>query len=131
VPPLNPGNLMIEMNNNSILLTWDAVTHTIFNTPIEPDYYFIYNSDNPYGNYLLLGVTPELSYTHSLVGIGARRMFYKVSAVKFYRNDLSDFELDVWINKNLSTGLAESEVSRILRDFINPYHKADSMSPHF
>lgn len=111
VPPLEPDNLEVQMDGNSVVLCWSPVTQTVFNTPIEPDYYFVYQSTDPYGQYFLLGVTPNLTYTHALVGIGAQRMFYKITAYKYYGRGAFDIS-----SLGLEPGMPEEEVWRRLQE---------------
>jgi PKD repeat protein len=87
VPPAPPGNVSIVMNCYDAVISWDAVTQTIFGTPIEPDYYLIFyngSSDPENGLYYYLWDTPGLQFTHHLVGLHAQHMFYHVIAYKYY-----------------------------------------------
>lgn len=116
VPPKPPVNLQITIVGNDAVIIWDAVTQTIFDTPISPDYYFIYNANKPEGEFVLNGLTPNLSYTHPYIALGAQRMFYKVSAVKFYRDDLSPAELDSYLKKNITPGMTEADLRAFLHE---------------
>ncbi|MDP2401310.1 MAG: hypothetical protein Q8M66_04965, partial [Actinomycetota bacterium] len=112
VPPNPPANLLVSMNNGTATITWDAVTETIYGTPIQPDYYLVFynGSDDPDGVFYYHGATAQLEYTHYLVGLHAPHMFYHVVAYKFYgRNgvDLAAYGLE--------SGMIESDVFGILR----------------
>ncbi len=117
VPPKPPVNVQIAIVGTDAVISWDAVTQTIFDTPISPDYYFIYNAFEPEGEFVLNGLTPYLSYTHPYIALGAQRMFYKITAVKFYRNDLSFSELDSYLRKKITPGMTEADVRTFLTEF--------------
>ncbi|MEN6445088.1 MAG: SBBP repeat-containing protein [Candidatus Cloacimonas sp.] len=112
VPPKPPDNLVCVMDGYNAVLTWDAVTETIFDTPIVPDYYLVFynGSANPDGEFYFHGATPDLTYTHSLVGLHAPYMFYRVVAYKFYGREIVDLR-----NLGLSRGMTETEVRNILQ----------------
>lgn len=114
VPPLPPVIEQISILGYDVVIGWSAVTETIFNTPISPDYYFIYHSYDPCNSYTLMALTPNLSYTHPNIALGARRMFYKVTAVKFFRNYLTPSELDSYLKNNITPGMAEADVRAFL-----------------
>ncbi len=109
VPPQEPSSLDITLDGSDVILTWPAVTESIFDTPLTPDYYFVYQSSDPFGTYYLLGVTPGLTYTHALVGIGAQRMFYKVSAYLY--TGRGSCYLD---NVGIEPGMSEVEIRNAL-----------------
>ncbi|MEN6445086.1 MAG: SBBP repeat-containing protein [Candidatus Cloacimonas sp.] len=112
VPPKPPNNLVCVIDGYDAVLTWDAVTETIFDTPIVPDYYLVFynGSANPDGEFYFLGATPDLTYTHSLVGLHTTYMFYRVVAYKFYGRGKIDL-----INLGLTRGMTETEVRNILQ----------------
>ncbi len=114
--PRAPDNVSIAMNGNDAVITWSVVAQTIHDTPVTPDYYFVYNADDPYGAFTLLGLSSSLSYTHSYVGLGARCKFYRISAVKFYRDDLAEGDLDTWLKRNLVPGMSDDAVRKAIRD---------------
>jgi len=116
VPPIPPVIEQISIVGFDVVIGWSAVTETIFNTPISPDYYFIYHSYDPYNSYTLMALTQNLSYTHPNIALGARRMFYKVTAVKFYRNDLTPLELDSYIKRFVTSGMSEADVRAFLNE---------------
>ena len=110
VIPKSPEGLQTAMVAYNMHLTWNAVTQTIYNTPIEPDGYlvFINGSSNPIAEYHYLGFTTGLSYTHYQVGRYAKHMFYRVRAVKHYDFLRSSIQ-------SLVPGLPEAEVMKLLR----------------
>ena len=112
VPPKPPNNLVCVMDGYNAVLTWDAVTETIFDTPIVPDYYLVFfnGSANPEGEFYFHGATPDLTYTHSLVGLHSPYMFYRIVAYKFYGRGKVSIE-----DLGLSRGMTETEVRNILQ----------------
>jgi len=112
VPPKPPNNLVCVMDGYNAVLTWDAVTETIFDTPIVPDYYLVFynGSANPDGEFYFHGATPDLTYTHSLVGLHSPYMFYRIVAYKFYGREKVSIE-----DLGLSRGMTETEVRNILQ----------------
>ncbi|MCD4817774.1 MAG: hypothetical protein K8S23_03680 [Candidatus Cloacimonetes bacterium] len=73
VPPKPPANVAINTSNGiDAVLTWDAVTQTINNTPITPDGYIILYNEVPAEEenedfYYFLGATSNLTLTHHRV----------------------------------------------------------------
>ena len=114
VLPQSPQSPTITVDGDNINLSWDAVTLNMHDQPITPDYYFVYISDDPYEGFVLTALTPDLSYTHPLITIGAERTFYRISAVKFYRDDLAPNELDALLRSVLRIGMGETEVRAAL-----------------
>ncbi len=111
VPPKPPTGLETAMMGCDMHISWDAVTETIFDTPITPDGYLVFyngTSDPASEYYFFLGFTPGLSYTHNYVGRYAEFMFYRVRAVKHYGPRGGDLDL-------LVPGMTEAEVLRVLR----------------
>jgi PKD repeat protein len=111
VPPAPPGNVNIVMNGYDAVISWDAVTQTIYGTPITPDGYLVFyngSSDPETGLYYYLAVTDNLSYTHVRVAEFAEHMFYHVIAYKYYGRGEPDLTA-------LETGMREEEVLRLLR----------------
>lgn len=117
VLPKAPQNLDIAINGNDTHLSWDPVTQNLHDQEIVADYYFVYISSDPLGIYTLMTITPNLNYNHSYIGLGAERMFYKVTAVKFYRGDLSPLSLDSYLRTRITPGMPESAVRAILDEF--------------
>lgn len=114
VPPKPPANVQITIVGDDTVISWDAVTQTIFDTPISPEYYFVYGANNPTGEFVLNGLTQNLSYTHPYITLGAQRMFYKVTAVKLYRNDLPYSDLESYLINKIPTGITEPNVRSFL-----------------
>lgn len=113
VPPKPPSGVTISMQGNNANISWNAVTETIQNSPIVPDYYLVFNSGSADidGQYYFHGATPNLSYTHYLVGLHAQNMFYRVIVYKqnsVVRRDFSSLGIE--------SGMSETEVLRILRE---------------
>jgi PKD repeat protein len=111
VPPAPPGNVNIVMNGYDAVISWDAVTQTIFGTPITPDYYLVFYNGlpDPEGPYYYHGLSNTLQYTHHQVGLHADHMFYHVIAYKYYGREFWDPE-----SLGLIPGLPEQEILRIL-----------------
>ncbi len=110
VPPLAPDNISIQMANGNAVLSWEAVTQTIYGTPVNPDFYLVFHngSSDPYnGAYYYLGRSNTLSITHEGVGLYARHMFYRVVAYNQSGNrNLQEFTLE--------KGMSQEEVFRVL-----------------
>lgn len=111
VPPKPPANLTCIPDGNNIVLSWEAVSETIFDIPFTPDYYLVFynGSNDPAGEFYYHGATPGLSYTHYLVGLHAQHMFYRVIAYKNYARSGS-------LDPRIHTGIPEAEVWRILSE---------------
>ncbi|PKN71433.1 MAG: hypothetical protein CVU50_10185, partial [Candidatus Cloacimonetes bacterium HGW-Cloacimonetes-3] len=109
VPPKPPDNVHIVMNGTNAVLSWDAVALTIFDTPIAPDYYFVFNSSSPHGEFAFNGATSGLQYTQFMVGAFQPMMFYKVIAYKYYGRGVFDFG-----TLGLVQGMPEAEVLKLL-----------------
>ncbi len=86
VLPEAPQQVSITMVGNSAQLNWEAVTQNLHGYPMTPDYYFVYISSNPMSGYVLSSVSTTNSAQHPFVAIGADKMFYRITAVKFYRD---------------------------------------------
>jgi hypothetical protein len=110
VEPLPPSNLIVTNCGNDIMLSWDAVTESIFGTPMNPDYYLIYTCENPYGGYAYHGATDVLQYQLPLVGLFNQYMFFRVKAFMFDNRDNMTFD-----ELGLKCGQSEDEVSRALK----------------
>ena len=111
--PMAPTNVTNHMNGNDIIITWDDVTQTVADTPIVPDFYFIYfnGSSDPQGLFYFLGRSFNTQFTHYDVTLGAEYMFYRVRAIK-----LNSRNVDLgWIDRFISAGMTEEEVSAILK----------------
>lgn len=119
VPLAVPQNVLVTMNGYDAVISWDAVTQNLHGQPVTPDFYVVLYSEWPYDQadhfYYYLTSTTGLSALHYNVGLFSQYMFYKVKAVKFYRDGLSPAELDAWMEANLRPGMSEAELSQLLR----------------
>jgi len=90
VPPAAPANLSVDISNAvNAVITWDAVTQTIYGTPIIPDGYIVLYNESPYEQdehfyYFLWNVTSGTSFTHPWVASFRDQMYYRVVAYKDY-----------------------------------------------
>jgi len=88
VPPKPPENVVVVINGDDAVITWNAVTETIFDTPIVPDGYIILYNETAYEDeqfyYYLDYTTTALTYAHNGVTLFRNQMFYKVIAFKDY-----------------------------------------------
>lgn len=107
VPPKAPLNVNVTMDGDHAVITWDAVTQNTHDQPLTPDYYFIFNSSDPYGVFGYHGSASGLQYIHPMVGAFQPRMFYRVVAYKYYRRGAGDLTA-------LKPGMSEAEVWRVL-----------------
>ncbi len=110
--PQAPNNVTSHINGFDYIITWDDVTQTVANTPIMPDFYFIYfnGSADPLGLFYFLGRSLNTQFTHSDVVWGAEHMFYRVKAIKRTRRN-ADMN---WIDEHIKPGMTEEEISEIL-----------------
>jgi hypothetical protein len=82
--PQRPDNLDIELINNDVLLTWDAVTEDTLGNPVTVDHYRIfYSISNPAedGFILLAALVEETAYLHQQAAEISDRAFYRIVAV--------------------------------------------------
>ncbi|MDD4224319.1 MAG: PKD domain-containing protein [Candidatus Cloacimonetes bacterium] len=119
VLPQAPQSPTITVVGNNVHLSWEAVTLNMHDQPITPDYYFVYISDDPYEGFVLTALTPDLSYAHPLITIGAERMFYRITAVKFYRKETDPAEDDRIVRDTFMPEMSEREVREALQGLIN------------
>lgn len=82
VVPRSPANLQITYSGSNILLSWDAVYEYTNGQPLTPDYYLIYNADDPFGSYSLLGLSAAANYSHTGATSACEKKFYRVTAIK-------------------------------------------------
>lgn len=88
VPPAEVQNLEVEIVGWDAVLGWDAVTANILGDPLVPDRYVVlFNEDTDDEHFWYLASTIEPDYTHYEVARFAPNMFYRVKAVKFYREE--------------------------------------------
>jgi len=81
-----PQNIIIEKSDNNIILKWDIVPYA--------DYYIIYKSPEPYGDFEFLDYNignGNTNYTHSGIVIEKNTMFYFVIGFDGTLNELLKF----------------------------------------
>jgi PKD repeat protein len=91
VPPSTPQGLVIEVVDNDILLSWQPVTTTIYGSPIVPDGYIVLGANDPYAgldSFVFLGFVTGPGFTHPFVAQHRPMLFYRIVAVKDYREEL-------------------------------------------
>lgn len=93
VPPQEPQGVSIVIDGYDALISWEAVTQNIYNTPISVPYYFIYGSvvpDPDPTQQVFLGYSAGTTFRHLGVGLpgsnvnSPREFFYTVTAVVWY-----------------------------------------------
>jgi hypothetical protein len=93
VPPAAPDSVVVDTSNNiDAVLSWPAVTSTIYDTPITPDGYIVLYNETPYEDdqfYYYHGETTGTTYTHHNVVRRRDQMFYKIVAFKDYDGRIS------------------------------------------
>jgi len=113
VPPAAPDSVVVDTTNNiDAILTWPAVTSTIYDTPIEPDGYIVLYNETPYEDdqfYYYHGETTGTTYTHHNVVRRRDQMFYKIVAFKDYDGRIS----------NVLSRLREGDNPRLWKDILN------------
>ncbi len=109
VPPKEPDNLQINMSNNNAQLSWEAVTQSILETPLIPDYYFVYfnGSSVETGPFYFLGLSHTTTYQHENVSLGSEYMFYRIKAIKLYSRSMDVLE-------QIKPCMTEEKVDKIL-----------------
>lgn len=109
--PMAPANVNSVMNGFDAIITWDEVTQSVANTPIVPDFYFIYfnGSPDPQGMYYFLGRSLGTQFTHYDVGWGAEHMFYRVKAIKLVSRN------QTLLDRLIIPGMTEDEITAILK----------------
>jgi hypothetical protein len=67
-----PTNVNNQMSGYDAIITWDEVTQSVADTPIVPDFYFIYfnGSPDPQGLFYFLGRSIDTQFTHYDVACG-------------------------------------------------------------
>jgi len=89
VAPAMVQNVNVEIQDQDALITWDPVTESESGTPLVPDRYIVLYNETPYEQdqfYYYLASTTGTSFTHQEVALFRTQMFYRVVAVKFYRD---------------------------------------------
>jgi len=90
VPPAAPDNVSVDISNSvHAVINWDAVSQTIYGTPITPDGYIVLYNESPYEYdehfyYFLWNVTSGTTFTHPWVAQFRPQMYYRVVAYKDY-----------------------------------------------
>jgi hypothetical protein len=87
-------NVVVEISGDNALISWDPVTTSVEGSPLIPDRYIVLYNETPYEDshyYYFLASTVDNSFTHHEVALFRDQMFYRVVAVKFYREDSRDW----------------------------------------
>ncbi len=89
VPPKPPTDVDVDISNGiDALLSWEAVTQTIYDTPIVPDGYVILYNETPYedddNKYYFLGYSTSPNYTHYYVAENRDEFYYSVKTKKIF-----------------------------------------------
>ncbi|MBP7310348.1 MAG: PKD domain-containing protein, partial [Candidatus Cloacimonetes bacterium] len=83
--PVPVQNLVVNIVDDSAVLTWNPVTMSVLGNPITPDIYIVeYNevAEDAMQAYYYLSATADTTFTHYLVARYEDMMFYRVLAVK-------------------------------------------------
>lgn len=116
VPPQTPTGLTVNTSNNvDAVLSWNAVSETIYNTPITPDGYIVLYNETPYEAdqfYYFLTETSLLSYTHLRVARFRSQMFYRIVAYKDYDGRIAGILANA--KANPETPLSFKEIKQAL-----------------
>jgi len=80
IVPDTVRNLTIEAVYPDAVLNWDAVTTSIYGSPITVDCYLIFFSEESDGEFYFLAMTIDTTYTHEYVVQFSENMFYFVEA---------------------------------------------------
>jgi PKD repeat protein len=91
VPPKAPEDIHIDIVNNNAEITWTEVTMSILDTPLNIDFYLIYASGDPNGDFMYIGYSPTNSFTHPGVPLFVDKMFYRVKAFFGTRENLTEY----------------------------------------
>jgi len=90
VPPTAVDSLVVSVIGNDAHLTWQPVTTTIYGTPIEPDGYIVLYNETPYEDehfYYFHSFVSGTNFVHPFVAQYRTEMFYRIVAVKNYREE--------------------------------------------
>lgn len=118
VPPQTPQGVTIVIDGYDAVISWEAVTQNIYNTPITVPYYFIYGSliPNPGPTeQIFIGYSTGTTFHHAGVNLPGSNVqpppqyFYTVTAVVWYPPRNINIALDDLI------GRTKEEVERQLR----------------
>ena len=112
VPPKPPQDVSVVMNGTNAAISWSAVTETIFDTPIAPDYYLVFynGSADPEGEYYYLGYAEGLAFTHPRVGQHASHMYYRIVAYKDFTSARA-----LTMLRRINPGVPQTEVLSLLK----------------
>ncbi len=108
VPPQTPQGVSISIAGYDAVISWEAVTQNIYNTPITVPYYFIYGSliPNPGPTeQIFIGYSTDTIFHHTGVNLPGSNVqpplqyFYTVTAVVWYPPRFSDHILDEFIGR--------------------------------
>lgn len=111
--PMAPSNVTTHISGYDAIITWDDVTQTVINTPIVPDYYFIFfnGSSDPLGLFYFLGRSYNTQFMHYDVALGTEHMFYRVKAIKLNNRNVSPD----WIDEHILPGMTEEEITAAMK----------------
>jgi len=118
VPPQTPQGVSIVIDGYDAVISWEAVTQNIYNTPITVPYYFIYGSliPNPGPTeQIFIGYSTGTTFHHAGVNLPGSNVqpppqyFYTVTAVVWYPPRYNNISLNDLI------GRTKDEVERQLR----------------
>lgn len=90
VPPAAVEGLVVSVIGNDAHLTWQPVNTTIYGTPIEPDGYIVLYNETPYEDehfYYFHSFVSGTNFVHPFVAQYRTEMFYRIVAVKNYREE--------------------------------------------
>lgn len=88
VPPAAVEGLEVSVIGDDAHLSWLPVTTTIYDTPIDPDGYIVLYNETPYEDehfYYFLTFVTGTNFVHTFVAQYRQQMFYRIVAVKNYR----------------------------------------------
>lgn len=118
VPPAAPENVSVDISNAvNAVINWDAVSQTIYGTPITPDGYIVLYNESPYEHdehfyYFLWNVTSGTTFTHPWVAQFRPQMYYRVVAYKDYDGRMAA----ILSNSRAAQPLSWAEIKAGLRD---------------
>lgn len=120
VPPMPPANVQISSDYPDVLISWNAVTHSILDSPVNVPYYFIYGSKSPNApetEQFFLGYSVGTTFRHLGVGLpgsniqAPRQYFYYVCAVLYYPSLNIESYLD-----NVAGEISRKELQKALTE---------------
>lgn len=116
-PLTQPENVNITMNGYNAEIEWDSVTQDINGHQLTPDYYFVWFNglDSPTAPFYFLAPTTTNNYVHHGVALGAQHMYYKVTAVKLYRDEYDSIIPSDDIIKTIRRGMTMQEVESTIK----------------